>query len=144
MSNQAEVARLVRKVDSEMAIPEHPEDESVAIMFGQAGFVASTPVGNLVLSTNDDMEALLSDPFLTIASNLYGHIMLVSYGMLASLDLENGSSDLYPARVIVAVTKDGFCASALRRLDTDETVIDDEGMVAGELRDVLVAIAKGE
>lgn len=127
-----------------MALPEHPDDNSVAIMFGEAGFVVDTPDGGLVLSKNDDMGELLDDPFLSLASDLYGHIMLVSYGMLAQVDMRDGSSDMFPARVIVAVSREGFCASALRRLDTDESVYDEKGEVAGELRDVLIAIAKGE
>lgn len=144
MTNQEEIARLVRKVDNDMNMPDHPEDDSVAIMFGEAGFVVDTPDGGLVLSKNYDMGELLDDPFLSLASDLYGHLMLVSYGMLTSLDIESGESDMFPARVIVAVSREGFCASALRRLDTDESLYDDEGEVAGELREVLISIARGE
>lgn len=137
-----DLANIVRTTDSTMAIPSHPNDESAPIMFGEAGFIVQTDEGSIVLSSSDDIEVLLNDPFISLSADLFGHLMFVSYG--AILDMSDEDSTPIPTRIIVGISREGALASAMRRLDNDEAIIDEEGeMVQGEMRKVLLELAQG-
>lgn len=149
MSNQQqEIARLVEETDVRMDIPSDPNDKSVPVVFGECGFISYTDEGVVLLSHGSDLEELMTDPFLSVASELFGNIMFVTYGfmgkMLDDTDEVDEDFEMFPTRVIVGVTREGFCASAIRRLDTNEYTLDSEGIVSGGMKDELVRIARGE
>ncbi len=141
---------IVRATCESMPIPDSPSDTGVPIMFGKVGFVMQTNEGSMVLSSFsvDSLDEILSDPFIPLSADLFGYLMFVTYGAVAQIDPRTGDveddTDVIATRIIVGVSREGAVVSALRRLDNNEALLDENGdTVQGELRDLLLEIAQG-
>lgn len=96
----------------------------------------------------ESLDEILSDPFIPLSADLFGYLMFVTYGAVAQIDPRTGEpeddTDVIATRIIVGVSREGAVVSALRRLDNNEALLDENGdTVQGELRDLLLEIAQG-
>ena len=136
---QQEIADMVRHIDLVLPIPEHPEDKC-AVEFGTTGVLAMSGDTAVIMASYDDPQELLDDPFMGMATELYGHMFVVAYGAV----IAEGDDNVHPARIIIGVSKEGLTSTLMRTLDVEGYVHDEEGEHLGELHVALIKMAKGE
>ena len=94
----------------------------------------------VIMASYDDPQELLDDPFMGMATELYGHMFVVAYGAV----IAEGDDNVHPARIIIGVSKEGLTSTLMRTLDVEGYVHDEEGEHLGELHVALIKMAKGE
>ena len=126
-----------REIDSQMPVPEHPEDFSAPVPFGDFGVVVMSDNAPMLVAVDSDPESLLASEGVRVFAQGYGSFFLISYGLCVQRDLDTDEEQTHVGRAIVGMTYDGITTALMRFLDTDEVQVDEEGVGAGSVHDLM-------
>jgi hypothetical protein len=123
---QEQLIGWAREIDSQLAIPNDPEDLSTPVDFGTAGIVVMSDNSPMLIATGDDYQELLENESVKVFAQGYGSFFLVTYGGAVQQDEETGENSIHIARCVMGMTYEGVNTALMRCLDNDEIVIDED------------------
>ena len=143
MSNeitQEQLTGWIREIDTQLPVPEYPEDNTTPIDFGLFGVVVMSDNVPMLISVGDDPWAMLESDEVRVFAQGFGSFFMVSYGVAIQKDLDQDTEEQHIARCIFGVSHNGVRSALMRFLDSDEIQVDEEGNGTGEAHEAMMAV----